>query len=773
VIGRLGAELGLAQPADWRIRALALGSTLALIATALSVYYSVTEIVGGTDRLTAVVIVAFVVATVLAGVVEERTANLLGVSVFAVGIGWYLLSTPVTVDSLLAGVISATVDAVALATGNSVLGIAAASRWAAATAPTPVFLTWYFALRGQYGRAAGIGGALVCYFVLTTDLLLGGLVGIVAAFCTVGFGELEHRGGDSSQTELLVVLLAVMTVVGLSVTVLPASGSGTVGSSSGLGTGSASPGSAEIEASLLSEDGSLTVQGPISLSPAVRFTITADEPARWRVGTYDRYTGDGWVRTEGTTAYDGAIEPSPGPSERNRQRIRFEAAAAVMPAAAQPVTVGQGVRDRTRVTAHGSLTPTRAFEPGDQYTVVSETPTIPPQSRFRAAESIPDRIRQRYTQVPGATPDRVGALTDDLTANTTTAYETVTLIEAFLEREKAYSLDVQRPDGRIADSFLFEMDAGYCTYYATTMVTMLRTQEIPARLAVGYNTGQRVAENQWVVRGSDAHAWVEVYLPDAGWVGFDPTPAAGWTDARQQVVSDARTLDTATEVDTSASAGRPYVSAETTQGQTDEQTDQTDDSSAPSGNETAAATGDRTPGDRAIARSGSPTTGQAIPSVSTSDYERADGGVLPAFVPGGIQLAVGAVLLAGAVAGLRTTGLLARGRRWRRLYRQRPGQDPNQTAIRAAARVEHLLARDHRPRRPAETRHEYVSGLGPPVDDRVETVFDLATRAEYGDGITTAQARTALAHADELVRSKAPLGRLAGQRRSQQPSRKE
>lgn len=69
------------------------------------------------------------------------------------------------------------------------------------------------------------------------------------------------------------------------------------------------------------------------------------------------------------------------------------------------------------------------------------------------------------------------------------------------------------------------MDAGYCTYYATTMVTMLRSQGVPARFVVGYTTGEQVGDDRYRVRGLNSHAWVQVYFPDVGWVRFDPTPA--------------------------------------------------------------------------------------------------------------------------------------------------------------------------------------------------------------------------------------------------------
>ncbi len=56
------------------------------------------------------------------------------------------------------------------------------------------------------------------------------------------------------------------------------------------------------------------------------------------------------------------------------------------------------------------------------------------------------------------------------------------------------------------------------------MATLLRFNGIPARVAVGFTTGEKVAEGTYVVTRNDAHAWVEAYFPDVGWVPFDPTP---------------------------------------------------------------------------------------------------------------------------------------------------------------------------------------------------------------------------------------------------------
>jgi transglutaminase-like putative cysteine protease len=75
------------------------------------------------------------------------------------------------------------------------------------------------------------------------------------------------------------------------------------------------------------------------------------------------------------------------------------------------------------------------------------------------------------------------------------------------------------------ESFVAVGRYGHCEYFATASVLFLRSLGIPSRIALGYRGGElnsvsRVLE----VRESSAHAWVEAYLPDLGWLLFDPTP---------------------------------------------------------------------------------------------------------------------------------------------------------------------------------------------------------------------------------------------------------
>ena len=81
--------------------------------------------------------------------------------------------------------------------------------------------------------------------------------------------------------------------------------------------------------------------------------------------------------------------------------------------------------------------------------------------------------------------------------------------------------------------FLFEKKAGYCEYFASAAVLLLRLQGVPARFVKGLSVGPQTDQGGGlhVVRESDAHAWVEAWIPGEGWVEADPTPPGQFADA--------------------------------------------------------------------------------------------------------------------------------------------------------------------------------------------------------------------------------------------------
>ena len=142
---------------------------------------------------------------------------------------------------------------------------------------------------------------------------------------------------------------------------------------------------------------------------------------------------------------------------------------------------------------------------------------------------LPLRARSDYLQLPPLDP-RIPDLARTMTAGCpmgpATDLERARVIERRLRADYGYTLEL--PDHEVADPlayFLFTRKQGHCEYFASAMTVMLRTAGIPARLATGFQSGvYNPITDFWLVRASDAHAWVEAWIPGRGWTTFDPTP---------------------------------------------------------------------------------------------------------------------------------------------------------------------------------------------------------------------------------------------------------
>jgi hypothetical protein len=118
-------------------------------------------------------------------------------------------------------------------------------------------------------------------------------------------------------------------------------------------------------------------------------------------------------------------------------------------------------------------------------------------------------------------------------------------VERHLKQSYQYSLDLgTTPTVNPIEDFLFVRKTGYCDHYATAMVVLLRTLGIPSRLATGFAQGEwNDVGGYYTVRQRDAHAWVEVYFPNSGWVTFDPTPNIPLALPHPFVVQAGKVLD--------------------------------------------------------------------------------------------------------------------------------------------------------------------------------------------------------------------------------------
>lgn len=121
--------------------------------------------------------------------------------------------------------------------------------------------------------------------------------------------------------------------------------------------------------------------------------------------------------------------------------------------------------------------------------------------------------------------ERIRSLALEVTRGVAGYADRVRAIEQWLRSNYRYSL---RPgvaaDGNQLHHFLFASRKGYCSYFAFAMALLCRSIGIPARVAVGFLVpGETEVLNFYEVRAFQAHAWVEVWFGELGWIEFDPT----------------------------------------------------------------------------------------------------------------------------------------------------------------------------------------------------------------------------------------------------------
>ena len=179
--------------------------------------------------------------------------------------------------------------------------------------------------------------------------------------------------------------------------------------------------------------------------------------------------------------------------------------------------------DITAIYSHDPL------ERGEQYTLVSEPSVAPAQVLREAGTDYPAWVN-RYLQLPGSLPPRVGELARNIVAEAgaTNAYDMAVALRDYLRANYKYNTKIPMPPPGVdrVDYFLFNGKEGYCEYFSSAMVVMLRVLNVPVREAVGYAPGEPdAASGEYVVRESSSHAWPEVYFPRYGWIEFEPTPS--------------------------------------------------------------------------------------------------------------------------------------------------------------------------------------------------------------------------------------------------------
>ncbi len=279
------------------------------------------------------------------------------------------------------------------------------------------------------------------------------------------------------------------------------------------------------------------------LSDMVMFRVTVpdlprdERPPRyyWRGRTYDYFVDGQWYIT-GTSLVDyspaDTIPVSANP-EASSGPARFifstgELTYSLVYAPAQPIWLSrQGSTLNLPTDGSEEVVSWYAYPAllaGETYQVDAILNNPNTGQLSEAGTEYPAWVTDKYLQLPEDFSSKISELALEITAGLDNPFDRASAITRYL-RENIEYVDAVPQAPRNQDPIewmLFENKQGYCVYYASADVLMLRSIGIPARLAVGFAQGERSGD-EFTVRRLDAHAWPEVYFPGIGWVEFEPT----------------------------------------------------------------------------------------------------------------------------------------------------------------------------------------------------------------------------------------------------------
>lgn len=292
--------------------------------------------------------------------------------------------------------------------------------------------------------------------------------------------------------------------------------------------------------------------------------VESPEPSYWRANALDVFTGTAWVtsqafleRTPAEVAAQGWVYTVPAadatpPGKTVTEIFHIEAVYTnYLFTGGEPLKVLMPERIALRLNDMRSLHVSKALGPVLDYTLDAIIPDLEPAALVDKGRGFPDSVKP-YLSLPfphldeltgddkdaawrGLAPEAVGpegwewrdlyAVNREIVGDAADPYEVTLRIERHLRRQFDYSLSPPASDySSPYAAFLFDTQSGYCQHFAGTMALLLRYNGIPARVAVGFTSGDKVDTGVFVVSTGNAHAWVEVYFPTVGWVAFDPTP---------------------------------------------------------------------------------------------------------------------------------------------------------------------------------------------------------------------------------------------------------
>jgi hypothetical protein len=293
------------------------------------------------------------------------------------------------------------------------------------------------------------------------------------------------------------------------------------------------------------------------ISYAMVLQVNAPQPSStggnyyWQARVYDRYENGGWTSNYPfTTPFKAQEAIVSSPAIKGRQIANYSFYAyknlgllffpAQVVSASRPVTVHM-IRTPDGAPDVSMLELDNELYSGERYQVLSASSAVTIRELREANVNYPQWVLLQYLQMPAEITPRTRALAKDIAAGLTNPYDISQAITTYLRENITYSRVIPPlpVNQEVVDWFLFDLKEGFCNYYASAEVILLRSLGIPARMVVGYAQGEAVSMQStpglppelrepygpqiYQVREKDAHAWPQVYFPNIGWIEFEPT----------------------------------------------------------------------------------------------------------------------------------------------------------------------------------------------------------------------------------------------------------
>ena len=283
----------------------------------------------------------------------------------------------------------------------------------------------------------------------------------------------------------------------------------------------------------------------LALSREVVLRLWSDRPLKLRASVLTHFDGRRWTAPVGPARLLARLDiPHVGPWAEKLARLpgtTFRVTDPVPPGAAWARVLATRLDEGKLVAPRGPrLVRIAGGTPLADPAGVLAAPFWPPP-RIYGLVHAPEQAdpptadeRAAATQLPEELDPRLLALAQQLSSGAVSDRERIDRTRDWLGRELHYSLDVGAfRTGQPLAEFLFEKKRGYCEYFASAAALLLRLQGVPTRYVAGFNVrDQNRHGGYYLVRMSNAHAWIEAWVDGVGWVECDPTPAAQYDALR-------------------------------------------------------------------------------------------------------------------------------------------------------------------------------------------------------------------------------------------------